>query len=313
MAFGTVILLATNMCGPPWPRSGRMLLESSGHPYYPLRITSLPSPGSEVSDHEAGCTLGQRGCCHSQGGSSWDQEVVEWQHGAFAFLQLLDTADLPGITALIVPIQCYQEERKRPSGLARVAAYPKPPQQRSHRLPALASVTGLEVLVMRIPYRSGFRPTGPQWCCNSCSRRRITIVQKTRLGWTRRRLLRTFSSNGNATSIAGVFRQKGAAPWRITRGGEVATLSSPPQWSVFGGLVCRGVWPINRLAWASMLGADNLRKVAGYDFHLLRKKYDVRTMWGDLDPQWRLLQSQLWDERTWLVLTCRAQGTTLHK
>ena len=42
-----------------------------------------------------------------------------------------------------------------------------------------------------------------------------------------------------------------------------------------------------------MLGADNLRKVAGYDFHLLRKKYDVRSMWGDLDPQWRLLQSQL--------------------
>ena len=70
------------------------------------------------------------------------------------------------------------------------------PNSGSHRLPALASVTGLEVLVMRIPYRSGFRPTGPQWCYNSCSRRRITIVQKTRLGWTRRRLLRTFSSNG---------------------------------------------------------------------------------------------------------------------
>ena len=87
MAFGTVILLATNMCGPPWPGSGRMLLGSSGHPYYPLRITSLPSPGCEVSDHEAGCTLGQRGCCHSQGGSyTWDQEVVQWQHGAFALL-----------------------------------------------------------------------------------------------------------------------------------------------------------------------------------------------------------------------------------
>ena len=26
----------------------------------------------------------------------------------------------------------------------------------------------------------------------------------------------------------------------------------------------------------SMLGADNLRKVAGYDFHLLRKKYESR-------------------------------------
>ena len=52
------------------------------------------------------------------------------------------------------------------------------------------------------------------------------------------------------------------------------------------------VWPE-----ASMLGADNLRKVAGYDFHLLRKKYDVRTMWGDLDPQWRLLQGQLASSR----------------
>ena len=48
------------------------------------------------------------------------------------------------------------------------------------------------------------------------------------------------------------------------------------------------VWPE-----VSMMGADNLRKVAGYDFHHLRKKYDVRTMWEDLDPQWRLLQSQL--------------------
>ena len=30
----------------------------------------------------------------------------------------------------------------------------------------------------------------------------------------------------------------------------------------------------------SMLGADNLCKVAGYDFHLLWKKYDVLSMWG---------------------------------
>ena len=42
-----------------------------------------------------------------------------------------------------------------------------------------------------------------------------------------------------------------------------------------------------------MMGADNLRKITGYDFHDLRRKYDVRTMWGDLNPQWRLLQSQL--------------------
>ena len=93
--------------------------------------------------------------------------------------------------------------------------------------------------------------------------------------------------------IAGVFRQKGAAPWGITRA-EKLQLSvflpndlSLEDWyaGVYG---LPTVWPE-----VSMLGADNLRKVAGYDFHLLRKKYDVRSMWGDLDPQWRLLQSQL--------------------
>ena len=93
--------------------------------------------------------------------------------------------------------------------------------------------------------------------------------------------------------IAGVFRQKGAAPWGCTKA-EKLQLSvllpndlSLEDWyaGVYG---LPTVWPE-----ASMLGADNLRKVAGYDFHLLRKKYDVRTMWGDLDPQWRLLQSQL--------------------
>ena len=31
-----------------------------------------------------------------------------------------------------------------------------------------------------------------------------------------------------------------------------------------------------------MMEVDNLRKVAGYDFHHLRKKYDVRTMRGIL-------------------------------
>ena len=87
--------------------------------------------------------------------------------------------------------------------------------------------------------------------------------------------------------VIGVFRQKGAAPWLIPRA-EKLQLSvllpndlSLEDWyaGVYG---LPTVWPE-----ASMLGADNLRKVAGYDFHLLRKKYDVRTMWGDLDPQRR--------------------------
>ena len=89
--------------------------------------------------------------------------------------------------------------------------------------------------------------------------------------------------------IAG-FRQKGAAPWGITRAEKLQlSVLLPNDLSLedwYAGLPTVGPE-------TSMLGADNLRKVAGYDFHLLRKKYDVRTMWGDLDPQWRLLQSQL--------------------
>ena len=111
-------------------------------------------------------------------------------------------------------------ERKRPSsGLARVAAYPKPPKQRK-------------------PSASG--TSFSDWIGGTCYADTLQVWFPVHWDW-----------------YAGVY-----------------------------GLPT--VWPE-----ASMLGADNLRKVAGYDFHLLRKKYDVRTMWGDLDPQWRLLQSQL--------------------
>ena len=48
------------------------------------------------------------------------------------------------------------------------------------------------------------------------------------------------------------------------------------------------VWPD-----VSMLGASNLRRVVGYDFHHIRKKYDVPSMWGNIYPQWRLLQQHL--------------------
>ena len=93
--------------------------------------------------------------------------------------------------------------------------------------------------------------------------------------------------------IAGVFRQKGAAPWGITNAEKLQlSVFLPNELSLqdwyTGVYSLPTVWPE-----VSMMGADHLRKVAGYDFHDLRRKYDVRTMWGDLDPQWRLLQSQL--------------------
>ena len=235
------------------------------------------------------------------------------------------------------------------------------PNSGSHRLLAPASVTGLEVLVMRIPYRSGFRPTGPQWCYNSCSRRRITIVQKTRLGWTRRRLLRTFASKGKKEAranrrmqfkvgnyrdgswesnirmltgtikvdwiqlwvepylaalptlqqgvIAGVFRQKGAAPWGITRVQLSVLLPndlSLEDWyaGVYG---LPTVWPE-----ASMLGAESTQSCWLW-FSSPEEEVWCQNHVGGSWPTMATLTESARDERTWLVLTCRAQGTTLHK
>ena len=60
------------------------------------------------------------------------------------------------------------------------------------------------------------------------------------------------------------------------------------------------VWPE-----ASMLGDDHLRKVVGYDFHLLRKKYDVQSMWGGRPCSgMATLEEPAWDQRA--VFTCWA-------
>ena len=93
--------------------------------------------------------------------------------------------------------------------------------------------------------------------------------------------------------IAGVFKNKGAAPWAITRA-EKLQLSvflpndlSLDQWYA-GVYALPTVWPE-----LTMLGASNLRRVIGDDFHRLRNKYEVPSMWGNSHPQWRLLQQHL--------------------
>ena len=63
------------------------------------------------------------------------------------------------------------------------------------------SASGASLPVRRIPYRYGFLPTGPQWCCNSCRRRRTNTGQSTRLGWTRKWLQWTFPSNGRRLGL----------------------------------------------------------------------------------------------------------------
>ena len=99
---------------------------------------------------------------------------------------------------------------------------PNHPNSGGRLLLARVSVTGLEVPVMRIPYRSGSLPTGPQWCCNSCKRRRTDTVQRTRLGWTRKWLQRTFPSNGRRLGPTDVCSSRsaiiGMAPRRETSG-----------------------------------------------------------------------------------------------
>ena len=43
----------------------------------------------------------------------------------------------------------------------------------------------------------------------------------------------------------------------------------------------QGLWPD-----VSMMGASNLRRVVGYDFHHIRKKYDVQACGAISAPSW---------------------------
>ena len=93
--------------------------------------------------------------------------------------------------------------------------------------------------------------------------------------------------------ITGVFKMKGASPWAITRAEKLQVSVFLPNdlslddWYA-GVYALPTVWPD-----VSMMGASNLRRVVGYDFHHIRKKYDVPSMWGNIRPRWRLLQQYL--------------------
>ena len=94
-------------------------------------------------------------------------------------------------------------------------------------------------------------------------------------------------------AIAGVFQIKGASPWTITRAEKLQiSVFLPNELSLDGWYAgvyaLPTVWPD-----VSMMGINNMRRVAGYDFHNIRKKYDVASMWGNIRPNWRLLQKHL--------------------
>ena len=130
--YWQVILLAADMCGSPRSRAGGMLLESTSHASYTLWITRLPTRIGEMSDHGVGCLLGwsKRSLLFLERFWHTKPRSCTMTVCAFTMLQLLDTVDLPGITALIVPPQCHQGMWKWPtSHLAPVTAYAKPSKQ----------------------------------------------------------------------------------------------------------------------------------------------------------------------------------------
>ena len=152
-------------------------------------------------------------------------------------------------------------ERNRPSsGLARISAHPRPPKKLK-------------------PSASGTRFT--DWIGGICYADTLQVWYLTALPTLKQGV------------IAGVFKNKGAAPWAITRAEKLQLLVFLPNdlslddWYA-GVYALPTVWPD-----VSMLGANNLRRVVGYDFHHLRKKYEVLSMWGNIHPQWRLLQQHL--------------------
>ena len=51
---------------------------------------------------------------------------------------------------------------------------------------------------------------------------------------------------------------------------------------------------------------DNLRRMVGYDFHHIRKKYDVPSMWGNIHSIWKprgLVGTRLQKEKSGSLLT----------
>ena len=79
------------------------------------------------------------------------------------YQELLHSSSRPNATR-----EC---ERKRPSsGLARVTVYAKPPKLRR---PSASGTSFRDWIGGTCQADTLQVPTGPQWCCNSCRRRRI--------------------------------------------------------------------------------------------------------------------------------------------
>ena len=82
------------------------------------------------------------------------------------------------------------------------------PRNWNHLLLAPDLLTGLVVFAMRIPCRSGFLPTGPQWYFASCKTRRMLTERLTHLGWTWMWLRMILRSSGRRPMTTGGWKIK---------------------------------------------------------------------------------------------------------
>ena len=107
-----------------------------------------------------------------------------------------------------------------------------------------------------------------------------------------------------------MFKIKGA--WPITRAEKLQVSVFLPNdlslddWYA-GVYTLPTVWPD-----VSMMGASNLRRVVGYDFHHIRKKYDVPSM-GQYPPTVTITTAASGNQGAWLVPACRKRREALYQ
>ena len=113
--------------------------------------------------------------------------------------------------------------------------------------------------------------------------------------------------------ITGAFKIKGASPSASTRAEKLQVAVFLPsdlsldEWyaEVYA---LPTVWPD-----VSMLGASNLRRVADYDFHHIRKKYDVPQHVGQYPPTMATTTEEFGNQRVWLVPARRKRRAALYQ
>ena len=191
-------------------------------------------------------------------------------------------------------------ERNRPSsGLARVAAHPRPPKKRkpsasgtrfcdwiggicyADTLQVWFPAHWASVVLHQLQHKEdSYRAAHPSWMDQAEAP--VDIRKQWQEANANRRMQFKVGNyrDGDLAAlptfrqgvIAGVFRNKGAAPWAITRAEKLQlSVFLPNHLSLHDWYAGVYALPTVRPD-VSMLGADNLRKVVGYDFHHLRKK-----------------------------------------